>query len=161
LSQVGLATVPSKDGQTSGARKRLSLIDASGINDVTADEAHSSTTLVESEEAVAPVAPVAPVVEALIGSEEEQDYALVTLAVPCSTCEEPTNTNTSLDPQRARQYHSFMAAHYAQASLRDRGKPCQDYFKKDALKENVFFVSGFSTQVHEHCLFLWLNNAPH
>jgi hypothetical protein len=90
-------------------------------------------TLVDSEMLLAPE----PVKEVLIGTGEEQDYALVTAAIPFA----PLDSCTSVEINQA-QYQSFMAAHYGQANCAG-----ETFFNKNSLSGEVLFISGFSSQV--------------
>jgi hypothetical protein len=137
--------LPSKQGLTTG-----------GANPPTdsAVAVDLADTLVDSEA----ISDSDPKVEAavLIGTEEEQEHALLTAAIPlCSSTITSGSSGSSssasaLDIDSPRQYQSFFAAHYA---LEDRNRSengedvCHDFRQADALKELVFFVSGFASQV--------------
>ena len=71
--------------------------------------------------------------EKLLGSADEQDYALLTLAIP-------------LVPSGGR-YMSYFAAQYALSDSNYSDNTTQEYFNSNALQDHVFFVSGFSAQV--------------
>lgn len=107
----------------------------------------ATSTLVDTE-AVFVADEVKEKVELLIGSEEEKEHALLMCSIPfCRNASE----------EGSLQYHSFFAAHYAQAPLSRSSTHESIFYKKDSLKGHVFFVGGFSSPVYKYCA--GINNA--
>mmetsp|Transcript_36635 Transcript_36635/g.68159 ORF Transcript_36635/g.68159 Transcript_36635/m.68159 type:complete len:582 (-) Transcript_36635:129-1874(-) len=128
------STIPQQSGKSQPRTDQST----TGRN-VTAADTASGATLVDSEVLSAPEV----VEEVLIGTEHEQDHALLTLAIPISITDSSCKFENCQQP---RQFQSFMSAHYGQG-VQTSGMRQQPLFNEKALHGEVLFVSGFSSQV--------------
>lgn len=83
--------------------------------------------------------------DVLVGSEDEQNHALLSLAIPL--CSDAANFGN----ETPRRYQSFFAAHYGQQATNPRASSSDEVeagvFNQDVLQDHIIFVSGFSKQV--------------